>query len=78
MVDLTPVGTLQPEIHFPQFVKWLIIKVHKRIDTREGESHTSIRPQEACTSVICKTEHKLNNGYNKLLGAGNNERKLPV
>lgn len=42
MVDLAPVSTSQPQIHFPQFVKWLIIKVHKRIDTREGESHVSI------------------------------------
>lgn len=42
MVDLAPVNTSQPQIHFPQFVKWLIIKVHKRIDTREGDSHTSV------------------------------------
>lgn len=41
MVDLAPVNTSQPQIHFPQFVKWLIIKVHKRIDTRGGDSHTS-------------------------------------
>lgn len=43
MADLAPVSASQPQIHFPQFVKWLIIKVHKRIDTREGDSHTSIR-----------------------------------
>lgn len=42
MVNLAPVSTSQPQIHFPQFVKWLIIKVHKRIDTREGDRHTSI------------------------------------
>lgn len=42
MADLAPMNTSQPRIHFPQFVKWLIIKVHKRIDTREGDSHTSV------------------------------------
>lgn len=65
MVDLAPVSTSQPQIHFRQFVKWLIIKVHKRIDTREGESHTSIsspmRPVQA--SFV-----KQSTNYN--LGAG--------
>lgn len=42
MVDLAPRSTSQPQIHFPQFVKWLITKVHKRIDTREGDSCASI------------------------------------
>lgn len=37
MVDLTLGYTLQLKVHFPQFVKWLIIKVHKRIDRRERE-----------------------------------------
>lgn len=37
MVDLTLGYTLQLKVHFLQFVKWLIIKVHKRIDRRERE-----------------------------------------
>jgi len=41
MVDLAPASTSQPQIHFAQFVKWLIVKVHKRIDTGEGDSRTS-------------------------------------
>jgi hypothetical protein len=35
-VGLTLPYTLLLKVHFPQFVKWLIIEVHKSTDTRGG------------------------------------------
>lgn len=71
MVDLTSGCTLQRKVHFPQFVKWLIIKVHKRIDRGKKRGSASISsPKRPVQVSFVKTEHKLNNGHNKLPVAG--------
>lgn len=60
-------------VHFPQFVKWLIIEVHKRIDTRGGGWLLAAAPKRPVQVSSRGTEHKLNSGQNRLPKVGYNE-----